>query len=193
MASILLVPEHHHQKPSLTHIRWIKKPRYPVHVSGKSLVHTFQKHSLADKEQSQQFHGVFYLPSTVPETLTNLPSKAASSTPSKNTQLWLHKKNLATNTRLYTCAQTHTYAHPTISRSHSWCYHMTLSHYFWFFLSQYINSHLGRKYCAWNDTLGLGANYFSTGESESGWNTKKQLSINAAFRWQNQLCSTWRS
>lgn len=115
MASILLVPEHHHQKPSLTHIRWIKKPRYPVHVSGKSLVHTFQKHSLADKEQSQQFHGVFYLPSTVPETLTNLPSKAASSTPSKNTQLWLHKKTwqqIPGSTHVHRHIRTHTLQFP---------------------------------------------------------------------------------
>lgn len=88
------------------------------------------------------------------------------------------------------CAQMHscTYTHTAISRSHSWCSQVTLRHYFCFLLSQYSNSHLGRKYCAWSDSLGVRANYFGTGESDSSWNTKKQSSLSAASV-TNQLCS----
>lgn len=88
----------------------------------------------------------------------------------------MHKKPAA-NRKFYTCAQTHTYT--TISRSHSRCYQVTLRHYTWFSLSQYFNSHLGRKYCVWNNTLGLGDKYFSTGESDSIWNTNSPHFVQA--------------
>lgn len=114
--------------------------------------------------------------------------------PSENNQLWLYRKTCRKQQVLYVCAQTHTHTYTltTISRSHSWCYQVTLRHCFWFLLSQHFNSHLERKYHAWNETLGLGANYFCTGESDFSSNTKKWSSLNAAFQWQNQLFSTLR-
>lgn len=164
----------------------------------------FSKHSLADKEQSQQqFHGVSYLQSTMPETLTNLSSKAASSTPSKGnyegdknpqrtTSCGCTKKNWqqipsSTHVHKHRHIHTHTLQFPgAIIDATRWLWGTTFDF-----------SYLSTLIPTWEENtvpgmilLGLVANYFGTGESESGWNTKKQSSINAAFQWQNQLCST---
>lgn len=79
----------------------------------------------------------------------------------------------ASSTRVH--KHTSTYTHIITSRSHSHCYQMTLRHYFWFLLSQHFDSHSRKKYCTWNDTLGPGANYFSTGVSDSTWNRSHSM------------------
>ena len=133
MPSILLVPERNHREPPLTPIRWIREPRWPVCVSGEGLVHTPQKHSLADKEQSQwqhfhssylqarcQRHQPIHLQRQPPanpqeeirkgiKTLKEQPVVAAQK-PAANSKFY---------TQVHKC--THIHTHSTISGSHSWC------------------------------------------------------------------------
>lgn len=176
MASIPPVPKQNHQKPPQSHTRWMESQGSPSMSAGRVWSSHFRNILQLMKNN---YNNTSMVPQrAVLETWTSPSSKANSqertrkgiktlneqpAVPAQN-----HLQQIASSTRVH--KHTSTYTHITISRSHSQCYRMTLRHYFWFLLSQHFNSHLKRKYCTWNDTLGPWANYLGTGVSDSTWN-----------------------
>lgn len=70
-----------------------------------------------------------------------------------------HLQQIASSTHVFTNTHTCTLQFPgDIVDATRWLW----GNYLWFLLSQYFNSHLGRKYCAWKEILGLETSYFWT-------------------------------